>query len=96
MINEKKTKKEKQATRREQNARAAKRKEEQGLKRVSLWMPKEALERAGNLNRIGIILAEEGADQTPAVYIRKTNGRLEAVAWQGNLLQTTNTGEKQS
>lgn len=89
MINEKKSKKEKQATRREQNARAAKRKEEQGLKRISLWMPKEALEKAGNLNRIGIILAEEGTDQTPCVYIKKKGGKLEAVAWQGNLLQTT-------
>lgn len=86
MINMKKSKKEKAATRHAQNQRAAQRKKALGLKRISLWMPAEALDKAGNLDRIGIVLAEEGADQTPCVLVRKQSGKLEIVPWQGRLI----------
>lgn len=76
-VNLEKTKAEKAATKRAQNQRHQQRKKAQGLRRVTLWMPAEALDQAGNLERVGIVLAEDGADLSPAVYVRRKSGKLD-------------------
>lgn len=72
----KKTKKERAAIRHEQNQRLAQRKKEQGLQRVSLWVPKKALDDLNGLARVGIVLAEDGVDTSPCVIIMTLNDKI--------------------
>lgn len=85
-VNLEKTRAEKAATKRAQNQRHQQRKRAQGLRRVTLWMPAEALDQAGNLERVGIVLAEDGASQSPVVLIRRKSGKLETVNYQQSML----------
>lgn len=85
-VNLEKTKAEKAATKRAQNQRHQQRKKAQGLRRVTLWMPAEALEQAGNLERVGIVLAEDGASLAPVVLVRRKSGKLETVNYQQSML----------
>lgn len=70
MINKKKSKKEKRATRTAQYKRLVERKKENGLVQISMWVPAEFVEAGSNMHRIGIIFAEDGADQTPCAFYR--------------------------
>lgn len=86
MRNVKKSKEEKAATRRAQNARAAARKKAQGLVRVTVWVPEEALEQAGDLDRIGIVCAGlEAKDKTRCVLVRDPDGTYRAIPYQTHL-----------
>ena len=75
---EKKSKAEKAKTRHDQYKRLGDRRRREGLQRVGdIWVPREAMERAGKgLVRVGVVLAAPGTDTSPAVYVREADGRL--------------------
>ena len=87
MRNVKKTKEEKAATRRAQNARAAARKKAQGLVRVTVWVPEEALEQVAALDRVGIVcVSPDAVDKSKCILIRDPDGSFRPVVYQGRLL----------
>lgn len=88
MGSEKKSKKERAATRKAQNERYRATKEAAGLRLVSVWVPAEALDKAGDLVKVGLVVAEAGA--APCVVKMEKKGRktiFEVVERQGQLLE---------
>lgn len=86
MRNVKKSPEERAATRRAQNARATARKKAQGLVRVSVWVPEEALEQVADLDRVGIVcVAPEARDKSRCILIRDPDGSFRPVVYQGRL-----------
>lgn len=88
---EKKTKKERAATRKAQNERYRATKEAAGLRQVSVWVPAEALDKVSDLSKVGIVVAEAGV---PACVVKMgRKGRkvsFEVVERQGQLLEKEN------
>lgn len=89
MRNVKKSDQERAATRRAQNKRAAERRAARGMMRISLEVPREAIEEAERLGlaRIGIVLAEPEADMSPVVLVRHTDGGLTTLAYRPSLTE---------
>lgn len=86
---EKKSRAEKAKTRNAQYKRRNERRRQEGLQRVGdIWVPREAMERAGKgLVRVGVVLAAPGTDTSPAVYVREADGRLVRQRHDLNLLK---------
>lgn len=83
-MNTKKSSEEKAKTRHEQNQRAAKRKAEQGLMRVSLWLPRDIIDQVKDHRRVGVVFAPAGVDIAPCGYILEGK-KLKPIIYQANL-----------
>lgn len=83
---EKKSKKERQATRKAQNTRYRDTKAAAGLKLVSVWVPIEALDRVAGCKKVGLVVVDEGQD-CPPLIVRKKGKKWEVIERQGQLLE---------
>lgn len=83
----KKTKKELRETRKAQNARYRERKAAAGLVMVSVWVPAEALEKAGDVQKIGIVVGDAKEAANGQIVVKKRGKKFEVIERQGQLLE---------